>query len=79
LGKFAPKPFPLKAITAKAEGLSYAEIKRAVDESIKDAVMHDEERVKADVLTRAFDERRKFSFRMNNKRVVPNHVGSTTS
>lgn len=79
LGKFAPKPFPLKAITAKAEGLSYAEIKRAVDESIKDAVMHDEERVKADVLTRAFDERRKFSFRMNNKRVVSSHVGSTTS
>lgn len=79
LGKFAPKPFPLKAITAKAEGLSYAEIKRAVDESIKEAVMHDEERVKADVLTRAFDERRKFNFRMNNKKVVPNHAGSTTS
>nr|WP_314708087.1 AAA family ATPase [uncultured Comamonas sp.] len=79
LGKFAPKPFPLKAITAKAEGLSYAEIKRAVDESIKDAVMHDEERVKTDVLTRAFDERRKFSFRMNNKRVMSSHVGSTTS
>ena len=79
LGKFAPKPFPLKAITSKAEGLSYAEIKRAVDESIKEAVMHDEERVKSDVLTRAFDERRKFSFRMNNKKVTPNHAGSTTS
>lgn len=79
LGKFAPKPFPLKAITAKAEGLSYAEIKRAVDESIKEAVMRDEERVKADVLARAFDERRKFSFRMNNKKVVLNHAGSTTS
>ncbi|WP_454832827.1 AAA family ATPase [Pseudoxanthomonas wuyuanensis] len=78
LGKFAPKPFPLKAITAKAEGLSYAEIKRAVDESIKEAVMHDEERIKADVLTRAFAERRKFSLRMNNKKVVPNHAGSTT-
>lgn len=79
LGKFAPKPFPLKAITSKAEGLSYAEIKRAVDESIKEAVMHDEERVKSDVLTRAFDERRKFSFRMNTKKVTPNHAGSTTS
>lgn len=78
LGKFAPKPFPLKAITAKAEGLSYAEIK-PVDESIKEAVMHDEERVRADVLARAFDERRKFGFRMNNKKVVPNHAGSTTS
>lgn len=79
LGKFAPKPFPLKAITARAEGLSYAEIRRAVDESIKEAVMHDEERVKADVLTRAFDERRKFSLRMNNKKVAPNHAGSTAS
>jgi len=79
LGKFAPKSFPLKAITARAEGLSYAEIRRAVDESIKEAVMHDEERVKADVLTRAFDERRKFSLRMNNKKVAPNHAGSTAS
>jgi SpoVK/Ycf46/Vps4 family AAA+-type ATPase len=79
LGKFAPKPFPLKALTAKAEGLSYAEIKRAVDEAIKEAVMHDEDRVKPDVLTRAFDERRKFSLRMNNKKVVPNHAGSITS
>lgn len=79
LGKFAPKPFPLKAITARAEGLSYAEIRRAVDESIKEAVMHDEECVKADVLTRAFDERRKFSLRMNNKKVAPNHAGSTAS
>ena len=79
LGKFAPKPFPIKAMTAKAEGLSYAEIKRAVDESIKEAVMHDEERVKADVLARAFEERRKFSFKMNNKKVVPNHAESTTS
>ncbi|MEB2349685.1 MAG: AAA family ATPase [Comamonadaceae bacterium] len=79
LGKFAPKPFLLKAITAKAEGLSYAEIRRAVDESIKVAVMHDEERVKADVLARAFDERRKFSLNMNNKKVAPNDVGSTAS
>ncbi|MDR0634521.1 MAG: AAA family ATPase [Azoarcus sp.] len=79
LGKFAPKPFPLKATTARAEGLSYAEIKRAVDDSIKEAVMHDEARVKADALTRAFEERRKFSLRMNNKKVVPNHDGSTAS
>lgn len=77
LGKFAPKPFPLKVITAKAEGLSYAEIKRAVNESIKDAVMHDQERVNVDVLTRAFAERRKFSLRMNNNKVVSNYAGST--
>lgn len=79
LGKFAPKPFQLKVLTAKTEGLSYAEIKRAVDESIKEAVMQDEERVKADVLARAFDERRKFSLRMNKKKAVSSHAGSTPS
>jgi SpoVK/Ycf46/Vps4 family AAA+-type ATPase len=76
LGKFAPAPFPIKAIAVKAEGLSYAEIRRAVDESIKEAVMHDEDRVKVDVLTRMFDERRKFSLRMNNKRAAQGHDGS---
>ncbi len=79
LGKFAPKPFPLKALTAKAEGLSYAEIKRAVDESIKEAVMHDEDRVASEALARAFEERRKLSIRMNDKKAVRNHAGSTAS
>ncbi|WP_423172998.1 MULTISPECIES: AAA family ATPase [unclassified Stenotrophomonas maltophilia group] len=79
LGKFAPKPFPLKALTAKAEGLSYAEIRRAVDESIKEAVMHDEDRVASEALARAFEERRKFSIRMNDKKAVQNHAGSTAS
>lgn len=79
LGKFAPRPFPVKAIMAKAEGLSHAEIRRAVDESIKEALMHDEECVKADVLARAFDERRKFSLRTNQRKVAPNHAGSGTS
>lgn len=77
LGEFAPKPFPLKALAVKTAGLSYAEIKRAVDDSIKEAVMHDEARVKAEVLTRAFEERRKFSIRMSNKKAVSNHAGST--
>ncbi|MFT0533761.1 AAA family ATPase [Castellaniella hirudinis] len=79
LGKFAPKPFPLKTFTAKAEGLSYAEIRRAVDESIKEAVMHDEDRVTSDALARAFEERRKFSIRMNDKKAVQNYAGSTAS
>lgn len=79
LGSFAPKPFSLKALTAKACGLSYAEIRRAVDESIKEAVMHHEDRVASAALMRAFDERRKFSVRMNNKKAVPSDVGSTAS
>ncbi len=79
LGKFAPKPFPLKALTAKALGLSYAEIRRAVDESIKEAVMHDEDRVASEALARALEERRKFSIRMTDKKAVQNHGGSTAS
>lgn len=78
LGKFAPKPFPLKAITAKAEGLSYAEIRRAIDEAIKDAVMHDESRVKGEVLSRALEDRRKLSLRMDTKKATPNHAGPAT-
>lgn len=79
LGKFVPKPFPLKAIVAGAEGLSYAEIKRAVDESIKDALMHDEKCVDAGVLKQAFKDRRKFSLRMNHEKVMQTHAGSTTT
>jgi len=78
LGKFAPKPFPLKTITAKAEGLSYAEIRRAIDEAIKDAVMHEESRVKGEVLSRALEDRRKLSLRMDTKKAASNHAGPTT-
>lgn len=78
LGKFAPKPFPLKVITAQAEGLSYAEIRRAVDEAIKEAVMHEESRVNGDVLERAMDDRRKLSLRPNEKKAASRHAGSRT-
>lgn len=79
LGNFAPKPFPLKALTAKTEGLSYAEIRRAVDESIKEAVMQDMNSVLSEVLVRALEERRRFSIRMNDKKAADTHVGSTAS
>lgn len=79
LGRFAPKPFPLKAITAQAEGLSYAEIRRAVDEAIKEAVMHEESRVKGDVLGRALEDRRKLSLRTNKKKATPHDAGTTAS
>lgn len=79
LGKFAPKPFPVKAITENAEGLSFAEVSRAVDEAIKEAIMHDEKRVKREALGQALQERRQLSPKMvNNKELVPSHAGSTT-
>ena len=78
LGKFVPKPFPLKAIASKADGMSYAEIRRAVDEAIKDAVMHDEARVSGETLNRALEDRRKLSLRMDNKKTASNHAGTTS-
>lgn len=64
LGRFAPKPFPVKAITTKANGLSYAEIRRAVDEAIKEAIMHEEASVSAAALGNALTERRRLSDRL---------------
>ncbi|HVK55086.1 MAG TPA: ATPase, partial [Burkholderiales bacterium] len=77
LGKFAPKSFPLKAIAQKAEGLSYAEIRRAVDESIKEAIMHDEGSVKGEALGKALAERRKLSQRLENRKTTSDHAGKT--
>jgi SpoVK/Ycf46/Vps4 family AAA+-type ATPase len=78
LGRFAPKPFPLKEITAQAEGLSYAEIRRAVDEAIKEAVMHEESRVKDEVLGRALEDRRKLSIRTNKKKATSHDAGTAS-
>lgn len=77
LGKFAPKPFPLKAVARKADGLSYAEIRRAVDEAIKDAVMHEESCVKGQELAGALEDRRKLSLRTETKKVTLSNAGST--
>ncbi len=78
LGKFVPKPFPLIAVALKADGLSYAEIRRAVDEAIKEAVMHDESRVNGEILNGALEDRRKLSLRADKKKADPNHAGSTS-
>ena len=63
LGSFAPKPFKRDGLAEQAEGLSYAEICRAVDESVKDAIMQDQARVQRAELERALAERRLVSMR----------------
>jgi len=78
VGNFAPKPFPVKAIAAKAQGLSYAEIRRAIDEAIKEAIMHDEERVKGAILSKALAERHQLSQKIANNKTASNHAGTTT-
>jgi len=78
LGNFSPRPFPVKAIAEKAQGLSYAEIRRAIDESIKEAVMQDEDRIKGEVLSKALAERRLLSQKIANNKTVSNHAGTNT-
>lgn len=71
LGSFAPKPFKNEGLAEQGDGLSYAEICRAVDDSIKDAIMHDEAKVQRAVLARALEERKRIGTRLSqkNKRV----------
>lgn len=67
LGSFAPKSLPLTALAETAIGLSYAELRRAVDEAIKEALMHDEPKVSTEALEAALVERKKLNQRLNNK------------
>jgi SpoVK/Ycf46/Vps4 family AAA+-type ATPase len=77
LGRFAPKPFRKDAIRGQAEGLSHAEICRAVDAAIKDAILHDQEKVQLAELGKALEERRLVNAKLaNNSKHSSNHVGS---
>ena len=69
LGSFTPKPFKKDGLQEQAEGLSYAELCRAVDESIKDAIMHDQSRIQRSALVHALEERRIITTKLaqNNK------------
>ncbi|MEQ0770667.1 ATP-binding protein [Paraburkholderia tropica] len=72
LGGFRPKPFPAKTIASEAFGLSYAEIRRAVDEAIKEAVMHDESQVGASALGKALAERKRLSEKLKHNHTSKN-------
>lgn len=77
LGSFAPKPFKKDGLIEQTQGLSYAEICRAVDESIKDAIMHDQTKVQRTELGRALGERRLISTKLvQNNKHLSNHAGS---
>jgi SpoVK/Ycf46/Vps4 family AAA+-type ATPase len=78
IGKLAPKPFHLQSIAKDAEGLSFAEIRRAVDEAIKEAIMHEEQCVSAEALSQALEERRQLGPGATNKKIAPKHAGPTT-
>jgi AAA+ superfamily predicted ATPase len=78
LGHFAPKPFRKEVLQGQAEGLSHAEICRAVDASIKDAILHDHAKVQPAELARALAERRLISAKLaQNSKHSCNNAGST--
>lgn len=76
LGRFAPKPFRKEALVKQVEGLSYAEICRAVDEAIKNAIMNDQTQVQGTGLSEALRERRTISDRLNQRLELPEHAGT---
>jgi SpoVK/Ycf46/Vps4 family AAA+-type ATPase len=47
LGRFAPKSLDMTTLSDVAKGLSHAEITRAAEEAVKNAVMHDNEHIDA--------------------------------
>ena len=65
LGKFKPKKFNLKRVVAEAEMLSYAELCRAVDESIKEAILRDGDSISEATLVDMLHERKKISAKLN--------------
>lgn len=67
LGDFSPTPFRKNGITSLLTGLSYAEICRAADEAIKDAIMNDKSRVEMSLLKIALEERQAISRKLNSK------------
>ncbi len=79
LGSFAPKPFKKDGLEIQTEGLSYAEICRAVNDSIKDAIMHDQTKVQRAILSSALGERRLISNKLaQNNKNTSNHAGSNS-
>lgn len=77
LGDFAVKPFRIDLLHAQAEGLSHAEICRAVDAAIKHAILQDQTKVQPAELGRALEERRLISAKLaQNTAHASNHAGT---
>lgn len=67
LGNFVPSPFRKTGLVELLIGLNFAEICRAADEAIKDAIMNDHSRVELVLLKKALDERHAISKRLTKK------------
>lgn len=67
LAEFKPKRLPYKKIASAAIGMSYAEISKAIDETLKDAIIHDKASVDEVDLLMMIEERRQIRGRLANK------------
>jgi SpoVK/Ycf46/Vps4 family AAA+-type ATPase len=79
LAGFQSKRFAWVKVTQQALGLSYAEISKAVNEAIKNCIIHDSEFVVEDDLIRMLQERKFISDRLlSNNKELPDHAESNT-
>ena len=77
LGSFLPKRLVLKSVAARADGLSCAEVCRAVDGAIKESIMHNQGLVKKANLNHMLEERRLITSKLaENKRMTSGDAGS---
>ena len=67
---FKPKRLEWKKVAVAAIGMSYAEISKAIDESLKDAIIHDKKSVEELDLLRMLEERKLISGKLINKNNV---------
>lgn len=67
---FKPKRLAWKKVAVAAIGMSYAEISKAIDEALKDAIIHDKNSVEEIDLLRMLEERKLISGKIINKNNV---------
>jgi SpoVK/Ycf46/Vps4 family AAA+-type ATPase len=65
LSRMAVKNISWKRLATKAQGLSYAELTRAADEVLKTALIERAEKISEADISKALEERRKLSSRLN--------------
>lgn len=68
LARYLSSPQALTYLAAEAEGLSHAEITRAIDDALKEAVMHDQSIVSADLLLKLILQRQAVRQRTAHRR-----------
>jgi SpoVK/Ycf46/Vps4 family AAA+-type ATPase len=65
LGPYLPEAFNFNRVVLEALSLSYAELCRAVDDSVKEAILHDEQYISEEMLVTMLHERKDMSARLN--------------